>query len=482
MPRGDGEGVIAAEDHAFPGKEPELETETGSRGRPSGGYHDVVRECADKAHEATLNLEANVLKRAREALETDEAREGCLEAAAGQGLLVVGGEAIDRSLPGGSVYQCGEHRDADFVTRRSSKLVAATLMGILRDRGLPASIHPALHEGTWSVRVHRKVVADVTEIAPWEMDVLAGGSPGPPRRRLRSGSRGKGANRRQGDPPSVGRAGPGGRKGQERRGAPASRGGPEAPARFGPPVAPIEYLKMSLHLELSRPTSNSRRWPKVYRRMRSLYEAYPPAAPRGELSEPQEERDDGIRGAAHSAAKATSSDALLCGVPAALEVLGRPLAGRTDVVIVSEDPADTICKAIAIAKAAERSLGGMDIASDRVLLTQGPAPQGLFLPPYSSVTDVHGEELVRVYGSPLPVASSECGSLASADAILYLMYGEMLSLGLDPARTSNLVSASASLAEEMLAREDAGDCSGKWRRMVTGPSFPARTPVARNGP
>jgi hypothetical protein len=48
------------------------------------------------------------------------------------------------------------------------------------------------------------------------------------------------------------------------------------------------------------------------------------------------------------------------------------------------------------------------------------------------------------------------------------MYGEMLRLGLDPARTKHLRAASGELAAEMLAREDACDRAGVWRRMVMG--------------
>jgi hypothetical protein len=423
----------------------------------AGGYHDIVRDCAEKALVATENLKENVLKRALEATEFAEAREACIETGARQGLVIVGGEAIDRRLPGIDVYPPGERGDVDFVTSRSSKLVAATLMNVLRSRGLPASIQPAIHDGTWTVRVHRRVVADITEVLPRELDVLLGRNPGARggKRRRRGGARPRAAL--SAGPPAGPRAG---EQWGRASGQPGGRTG-------DPPVAPVEYLKMSLHLELSRPTSHCKRWPKVYSRMRSLYEAFPPVATGVSETAPSP-----LAAAAAAAARATISgrrgQALLCGAAAALEILGRPPSGRTDVVVLSEDPSDTLCEAIAIANEAERLVGGRDVRGGTVLLTQGPSAQGLFLPAFSSVVDVSGEEIVRVYGSALPLSCTECGSLASADAILFLLYGEMLSLDLDPEGTAGVRSAASSLAAEMLAREDAGDCSGNWRRMVMG--------------
>ena len=40
-------------------------------------------------------------------------------------------------------------------------------------------------------------------------------------------------------------------------------------------IAPFNYLRMALHLELSRPDGFIERWPKIYSRMILFYNTYP---------------------------------------------------------------------------------------------------------------------------------------------------------------------------------------------------------------
>ena len=400
------------------------------------GFSAIVRERVRSAIADADNLPETADKRAAELADLAVARDACWGAAERLGLVLVGGEAIDAVLPRGGVYMGAEHRDIDFLTEKSPKLVAAILVGALRDRGVAANMQPALHDGTWTIKSHRCVVADVTGVSPLEIERLRGAgadqgtSGGNDRRRKRGG--------RKSGPPGAARR-PGG-------------------GRVGMAVAPVQYLKMSLHFELSRPAAHCRRWPRLHSRMRALYDAFPPgggqAPPRGEAAGPP----GGLELAAMRLCESNRGRALLCGTAAAREMLGTGGVAaeedRVDVIVQTDDETDALCFAISMARAAE--------APGRPLLTDGPFGGGLFLPGYSCVTDDTGGERARVYCSSSPLAAAECGWLASADVVLFLMLGEILASG---DSGGGLRRAADSLAVEMLSREDEGCCSGNWSRM-----------------
>lgn len=108
---------------------------------------------------------------------------------------------------------------------KDSKKTAHAIAHLLAKRGIQGlRVVPAKHKGTFSVRLDRDPVVDVTWV------------PGNQLARLRR------ANDYEG---------------HKVRGA------------------PVAYLKMCLHYELSRPASFIERWRKVWPRLRSLYEKYP---------------------------------------------------------------------------------------------------------------------------------------------------------------------------------------------------------------
>ena len=407
-----------------------------AQGEEENGFARAVRERVALALRETAALPENRRKREEEQADLAAASDACWAVAKSGAMVLVGGEAINRTLPGGGVYGDEEHRDFDFISSSSSKLAAANMMRAIRDKGLDANIHPAVHEGTWTVKVHRRVVADVTEATHQELQALAR------RKSLKDGA--------GGDPTGPPAPNPGGRR--------RSRRGIGRRHSAYPLVAPVEYLKMSLHFELSRPTVHCRRWPRLHRRLRALYDAFPTAHPGGrDGATSHREAPGGLLEAALRSCRGSGGRLLLCGVHAAREMLGSagvPAGSRVDLVLHTDDDTDTLAEAIRLSRCSGRELG-------ETLITDGPTGASLFLPAYSSVTDTLGRELARVFSSPVPLATAACGWIASVDFVLCLMYGEDLAGGVGRATAR----AAALLSEEMLRREDSESCDGHWDRM-----------------
>jgi hypothetical protein len=380
----------------------------------------AVSELAAEAQAAADGSRSSDPDAALRAAVQAQARDVCLEVAehgrAG-GVIIVGGEAfarILRSPPG------PPPRDADFLCSGDSKPVAVAMARRIREMGVETACKPAKHCGTWRIFAAGAVVADVTGVRPDEFRGL------------------------------------------------------RAAARPCPTVAPVEYLKMSAHFELSRPTVFPGRWPVVFRRLAALYREFPPADPPSRRSvpvRPLAAPGASIVRAASLAAEGARGSVLIAGGFGA-ELAGMLGAGsrsgcdRVDVVVVSRDEDDSLMTAIKLSRCHPG------------LLTDGPFPPSLLLPGFSSVLDADGRELARVYHSTVPLTAAGDG-LASVDVVMFLLYGEVLLRSRTPAWAAPLAATvalglvGADGDDPRESRESPGgetvSTRGAWRRLLLAP-------------
>lgn len=151
-----------------------------------------------------------------------------------KGLLLYGGLAVNLSLPlKHQFYDVYELPDYDCFSYDAYNH-ARELAAIYREQGYEyVVVKPGVHAGTHKVYVDFRPVADITHISRTLFDVMSDMSID--------------------EKPLVTKMHPG----------------------IDMNIAPLSFLRMSFHLELSRPNGNIERWPKVYRRMAIFYSIYP---------------------------------------------------------------------------------------------------------------------------------------------------------------------------------------------------------------
>ena len=162
-----------------------------------------------------------------------------LDTARGMRLVLHGGAAVNAALPPeAQFYGAGEVHDLDLLSDApSEQKTVQAFRGLMVKAGAtaPMRVHPALHRGTYVLRVRDTVLADVTRAAKADLQ------------KLRTAER------------------------LER--AAARRPPPKTPG--GLASVPVAYMKLSMHLELSRPAVFIERWRKVEPRLAALYAAHP---------------------------------------------------------------------------------------------------------------------------------------------------------------------------------------------------------------
>ena len=144
-----------------------------------------------------------------------------------------GGCAIEALVPG-SAYGADDIPDVDVFTCRSgnAKKTAHAARHMIKKAGVDGlRVVPAMHKSTYSLRLGRHVVMDVSWVSPEDHKLL------------------QKAAKEEGHPGDA-------------------------------TVAPAAYLKMSMHLELCRPAVYIERWRKVWPRLEAVYGAFPACLPK----------------------------------------------------------------------------------------------------------------------------------------------------------------------------------------------------------
>lgn len=149
-------------------------------------------------------------------------------------LLVYGGLAINLSLPKeGRFYSEEELPDYDAFSYDSLEH-AKSLADLYKKKGYEyIEVRPGIHSGTYKVFVEFKPVADLTQIPKELYDRFVKIS-------LKERSQ-------------------------------VLINNPDLDLL----IAPLSFLRLSFHTELSRPAGDIKRWPKVYQRMSLFYATYP---------------------------------------------------------------------------------------------------------------------------------------------------------------------------------------------------------------
>ena len=155
-----------------------------------------------------------------------------LAASAKMRLMRHGGCAIEALVPG-AAYSNEDVPDIDAFTCRTgnAKKTAHAACQMMKSAGVEGlRVVPAIHKHTQSVRLGKTAVLDVSWVSPEEHGLLE------------KVARDEGIS--------------------------------------GSMCVPTAYLKMSMHLELSRPAVYIERWRKVWPRLEAVYGAFPECVPR----------------------------------------------------------------------------------------------------------------------------------------------------------------------------------------------------------
>lgn len=302
-------------------------------------------------------------------------------AVAGQMTLMLhGGSAIEALVPG-SVYGPDDVPDIDAFTSRggNSKKTAYAAAGLLRKQGVDGlRVIPAVHKETNSVRIGRHVVMDISWLRPDEYRCLS------------------------------------------------SVASDEGVASLG--VAPVAYLKMSMHLELCRPAVYIERWRKVWPRLQALYAAYPACMP-----EPLRAKK-----APHEPLRAP--DSLLAFVTREATDLGivtigrRAVADMTGSDIMAAWPLDLVVprwrpfgqEHLETGDEHDRVVADLELRTG--LSCAGKACRNTFGPPYRRLCSPDGTYVARVFLVDTEVSTAAAGGImyGTSDLVLHLLYGEFL--------------------------------------------------------
>lgn len=280
------------------------------------------------------------------------ARTEALREAARMGLVLHGGAALHHMV---GAYAPGESYDVDAFSRKRPIGAAHAIAAALSRRGIAgARVVPAKHKGTVSVRIGHDVVADVSAI-------------------------------------------------------PRGCSGLVVSDAGWALVSPV-YLKMSMHLELSRPAVYIERWPKVVRRLSSLYRAHPTCDDLSYAETPVlagEAEDAGVRGHA---------------LGMGMVMVGRSaVKALTGVDILSSWPADFVL-------ADSDNDAAVDRLCEATGLRKEPAPPLLAADSVHSLSGADGTA-ARVFSVRTEVcrcSDDEGLALGSSDLVLSLLYSEYI--------------------------------------------------------
>lgn len=318
-----------------------------------------------------------------------------MRAAARAGLMLHGGGAIHALLPGDGVYAEGESYDVDvFCSKSAGRTAHRIAAAVLRGGAAAARVVPARHKGTMSVRLDGVAVADVSATPPgvWPVE-----------------------------------------------------------SRSGALCACPVYLKMSMHLELSRPAVYIERWPKVLSRLTMLYKSYPSCDDLAYSETPS--LDPLPAGSEECARLAEAAGCVSVGRLAVRELTG--------VDILTGFPLDFVLPAAGSRAAEVKAVG------ERMGLGVAPGPRdGLFdrlsRPHPEGAPDSAPACVARVHVVDSEVCCCEGaggGRLGSSDLVLSVLYSEYIAD--EAARPLLSVAIDAVVAAQ--ARE-AGAESGAHRR------------------
>ncbi len=327
-------------------------------------------------------------------------------------LLRYGGTALHTILPGG-VYAESEVPDIDAFTAKggSSKKTAYALANSLRRSGIDGiRIVPALHKSTHSVRIGRQVVADLTLISPSDCELL--------------------------------------REAAKREGLPCKC------------VVPTLFLKLSMHMELSRPAVYIERWRKIWPRLVALYREYPRALARPLAVEPV--RLEPLPLCDEVLKLALSSGCVIVGRLAVREITGRDIlaAWPHDFVLPKWPDEDGDEPAVAVIDSICSGMEGLE-RSRKALAS------GLLGPPYYMLTK-RREYMARVFvvDTEVCTARASFGTFGTSDLVLHLLYSEILRAKTHTSERQALADATDAVTESQAAREGVSGVSGVHRRFT----------------
>ena len=166
-------------------------------------------------------------------------------------------------------------------------------------------------------------------------------------------------------------------------------------------LVPVAWMKLSMHLEFSRPSVHIGRWSKLFPRCARLYESFPTVLLSGKTAFKPETHD---KTAINTLLENNKDETFVVGEYAALKIMGRPEGGRPAAVVKN------LCKA-------------HDILYDAKLAPGDIIPESTFLPEHFRVGDS------TVYSWEECSAVVEDGLFGNSDTVLRYLYGEFIQYG-----------------------------------------------------
>ena len=166
-------------------------------------------------------------------------------------------------------------------------------------------------------------------------------------------------------------------------------------------LVPTAWMKLSMHLEFSRPSVHIGRWSKLFPRCARLYETLPTILLTGETSFKPEKHD---KSAINTLIENNKEDTFVVGEYAALKIMGRQEGGRPAAVVKDLTKAH-------------------DLLYDAKLAPGEIVPESTFLPEHFRVGDS------TVYSWEECSAVVEDGLFGNSDTVLRYLYGEFIQYG-----------------------------------------------------
>ena len=166
-------------------------------------------------------------------------------------------------------------------------------------------------------------------------------------------------------------------------------------------LVPLAWMKLSMHLEFSRPSVHIGRWSKLFPRCTRLYEAYPTILRSGRSAFKPEVHD---KAPINILLEDNKEDTFVVGEYAALKIMGKPEGGRPAAVVKDLSKAH-------------------DLLYDAKMDPGEIVPESTFLPEHFRVGDS------TVYSWEECSAVVEDGLFGNSDTILRYLYGEFIQYG-----------------------------------------------------
>ena len=166
-------------------------------------------------------------------------------------------------------------------------------------------------------------------------------------------------------------------------------------------LVPTAWMKLSMHLEFSRPSVHIGRWSKLFPRCTRLYETVPTVLLSGKTAFKPGTHD---KKAINTILENNKEDAFVVGEYAALKIMGRPEGGRPAVVVKDLTKAH-------------------DLLYDAKLEPGEIVPESTFLPEHFRVGDS------TVYSWEECSAVVDDGLFGNSDTVLRYLYGEYIQYG-----------------------------------------------------